>query len=282
MAELNKLQLQVFSRNTQKALGFMLSLRKIVSAYSGAAIEVRRSSDNAVQDIGFVSGVLDETALLSFVGPGDGFVSKWYDQNGIKHFVQATNSMQPKIVASGVVIKEGGTPVIDFVGGGKKLSASSGISLSDKRCSIYVALKSGNTTGVNVVFQEMKNGLNPPPHLRSVLFSTNNAGFLANHKPQNPDNLLYYTSLPSALEKKIICFQNDFAQIYGYKNNVLQDSLAITERYTETTTISIGTQTTGGNDFTGKLFEIQAFPVYNNSTERGAVHTDINSFYSIY
>lgn len=265
-----------------EAFGFILSLRKIVPTFSGNAIQVRRSSDNAVQDIGFSSGVLDETALLAFVGASDGFVSKWYDQNGIKDFVQATTSMQPKIVGSGVVVKEGGKPVIDFVGGGKKLSASSGISLSDKLCSIYIALKAGNTTGVNAVFQEMKDGVNPPPHLRTVLFSTNDLNILSNHKPITADNLIYYTSLQPALEKKIICFQNSFASIYGYKNNVLQDSLLITERYGATTTISIGTQTTGGNDFTGKLFEIQAFPEFHNSTERTNKHSDMNAFYSIY
>ncbi len=48
------------------------SLRKLRNAYSGSAIKVRRSSDNAEQDIGFdVNGYLDTTALLSFVGVDD-------------------------------------------------------------------------------------------------------------------------------------------------------------------------------------------------------------------
>jgi hypothetical protein len=45
------------------------SLRKVLTAYTGSAIKVRRSSDDALQDIGFDSnGDLDTTALLSFVG----------------------------------------------------------------------------------------------------------------------------------------------------------------------------------------------------------------------
>ncbi len=45
------------------------SLRKVRTAYTGSAIKVRRSSDDALQDIGFYSnGDLDTTALLSFVG----------------------------------------------------------------------------------------------------------------------------------------------------------------------------------------------------------------------
>ncbi len=44
------------------------SLRKLRTAYSGSAIRVRRSSDNAEQDINFVSGDLDTQSLLDFVG----------------------------------------------------------------------------------------------------------------------------------------------------------------------------------------------------------------------
>jgi hypothetical protein len=44
------------------------SLRKLRTAYSGSAIRVRRSSDNAEQDIGFVDNELDTTSMLDFVG----------------------------------------------------------------------------------------------------------------------------------------------------------------------------------------------------------------------
>jgi hypothetical protein len=43
------------------------SLRKLRTAYSGSAIRVRRPSDNAEQDIGFVGNDLDTASLLSFV-----------------------------------------------------------------------------------------------------------------------------------------------------------------------------------------------------------------------
>jgi hypothetical protein len=44
------------------------SLRKLRSAYTGSAIRVRRSSDNAEADIGFSGINLDTTALMSHVG----------------------------------------------------------------------------------------------------------------------------------------------------------------------------------------------------------------------
>lgn len=93
------------------------SLRKLRSGYAGKAINVRRSSDNATQDIGFtVYGDLDLTALLAFVGNNDGFVATWYDQTGNATNLTAVSGQQPRIVASGVVevTPIDGTPALNF------------------------------------------------------------------------------------------------------------------------------------------------------------------------
>lgn len=92
------------------------SLRKLRTAYAGSAIRVRRSSDSAEQDIGFVGGVLNTASLLSFVGAGDGLVTTWYDQSvNARHATQTTAGNQPQIVSSGVVATTGGKPSISFV-----------------------------------------------------------------------------------------------------------------------------------------------------------------------
>jgi hypothetical protein len=95
------------------------SLRKLSpdAVYSGAAIRVRRSSDNTEQDINFVSSSpnaqIDTTALLSFVGAGDGFITTWYNQgSGASDSVQTTAANQPQIVLSGSVINVNGKPAI--------------------------------------------------------------------------------------------------------------------------------------------------------------------------
>ena len=90
------------------------SLRKLNSSYTGSAIRVRRSSDNTEQNIGFSSnGVLDTTALLSFVGVGNGFVTTWYDQSGNgKNALQTTASNQPFIVSAGSIYTLNGKPII--------------------------------------------------------------------------------------------------------------------------------------------------------------------------
>jgi hypothetical protein len=92
------------------------STRKLRSAYAGACMNVRRSSDNAAQDIGFVNGALDTASLLAFVGANNGFVTTWYDQSGLgNNATQATAVNQPQIVASGVVTTAGSKPALKFV-----------------------------------------------------------------------------------------------------------------------------------------------------------------------
>lgn len=89
------------------------SLRKLSSTYAGSAIRVRRSSDNAEQDIGFVGENLDTSALSTFCSGTDGFVKIWYDQSGnSKNATQTTPSNQTQIVSSGTVNTEGGKPAI--------------------------------------------------------------------------------------------------------------------------------------------------------------------------
>ena len=93
--------------------------RRLSSTYTGSLIRVRRSSDNTEQDIGYDSNnVLDESALTTFVGANDGFVTTWYDQSGNgRNQAQATAISQPRIVNGGVVEKIDTKPSINFISG---------------------------------------------------------------------------------------------------------------------------------------------------------------------
>jgi len=102
------------------------SLRLLKSDYTGNAIRVRRSSDNAEQNIGFDgSGNLDTTALTSFCSGTNGFVTTWYDQSGnAKNATQSTASRQPQIVNGGSVINVNSKPSVYFDGTSKFLRFS--------------------------------------------------------------------------------------------------------------------------------------------------------------
>lgn len=59
-----------------------LGLRRLRSAYSGAACRVIRTSDSAQQDIGFSGNDLDTAALATFAGSSTCRIHTWYSQAG--------------------------------------------------------------------------------------------------------------------------------------------------------------------------------------------------------
>lgn len=92
------------------------SLRKIRDGYAGPCVRVRRSVDNDERSIGFVGSQLHVWALLSFVGSGHGYVSRWYDQGTTDRYAeQASSGYQPILVESGhLVTSASGHPAIRF------------------------------------------------------------------------------------------------------------------------------------------------------------------------
>lgn len=94
------------------------SVRLLRGGYTGNAIRVRRSSDNAEQNIGFTAlGNLDTSALTSFCSGTNGFVTTWYDQSGNGYnATQGTAANQPQIVSSGSVLTTNSKPSASFDG----------------------------------------------------------------------------------------------------------------------------------------------------------------------
>jgi hypothetical protein len=136
------------------------SLRKLRSAYTGPAIRVRRSSDNAELNIGFtVSGNLDTGTLVAHVGSGSGFVTTWYDQSGNgRNATQTTLVNQPQIVASGAVITMNGRPVVSFDGIDDYLAAPS--PLINTTHSLFVLFTPKIENEFGTVFGQWKSGEN--------------------------------------------------------------------------------------------------------------------------
>lgn len=134
------------------------SLRKLRTLYTGNAIRVRRSSDNTEQDIGFTAtGNLDTSALTSFCGSGNGFVTTWYDQSGNgRNATQTTASNQPQIVSSGSVITQNSKSTLQFDGTNDFLTNTTSLSYSD--FSLFGAFKfnSYSSSGYGLAIQYSK------------------------------------------------------------------------------------------------------------------------------
>ena len=97
---------QVSSTSTLKLAA---GLHKLKSSYSGAALRIRRSSDNTEQDFGFSGNDLDVAAISTFIGGGTAYVKTLYDQSGNgNHLSQTSTGNQPTLTLSGL----NGKPVI--------------------------------------------------------------------------------------------------------------------------------------------------------------------------
>lgn len=78
------------------------SVRLLKSTYAGACVRLRRVSDDAESDFGFVGGLLDTTSIATWVGGSTARITTWYDQSGnARNAVQATAAQQPLYGSSG-------------------------------------------------------------------------------------------------------------------------------------------------------------------------------------
>jgi hypothetical protein len=128
------------------------SLRLLDGDYTGDAIRIRRSGDNAETDIGFdIAGELDRDAIADFCSPGDGFVVTWYDQSGnAVDATQATTSKQPKIYdASTGVQLDNAKPAVTYDTISKLLQAP--LAIAHVPLSVFI-VQSGPSTQADTPF----------------------------------------------------------------------------------------------------------------------------------
>jgi hypothetical protein len=89
-------------------------LRKRVSTYTGPALRLKRSTDNAQQNIGFTSnGELDVASAMAFLPAGTtGYIVNWFDQTpAARHLTQNYDGYWPYLVFG---VGPGGKPALDF------------------------------------------------------------------------------------------------------------------------------------------------------------------------
>ena len=245
------------------------SLRQLSSTYSGNAIKVRRSSDNAEQDIAFVNNELDTASLETFAGSGDAFVTTWYDQSGSGNdATQTTASDQPKIVSSGSTITEGSKPILDFNGTSNYLDASSVNSGNPK--SIFIINKANAIGGgEKVMFDSVTTN-------QALLFKAAN------------DNITIGFGASSQTSYALTTNYN----LYSIMHNGSSSNAYINNSNQILTNANLGTNAFNGLRIgavrgSASLFwngKTPEFIVYasDQSSNRTGIETNINDFYSIY
>jgi hypothetical protein len=269
--------------------GAAYSLRKLRTAYTGNCIEVRRSSDNATQNIGFVNNVLDTASLLSFVGAGSGFVRTWYDQSGnARNATQSTAGNQPQIVSSGSLLTDNSKTCVQFNGSSTSLDANalasvfSGTGVFISAATVYKTFQTSPASVLAAWGFGSSSSQNPLRWLGQQVSSTS-ARF------DERDNATATIALNTA-------GGTITTQALGWVNsNTTTQVLRINGAQVGTTTgsgangvmtlnqFSIGClpRANKGNFWGGNIQEIVIYQT-DQSSNRTPIETNINSFYNIY
>jgi SPP1 family predicted phage head-tail adaptor len=248
------------------------SLRKLRTAYTGSAIRVRRSSDNTEQDIGFVGNDLDTTALTTFCGAGNGFVTTWYDQSGnANNATQTTQASQPQIVSSGVIVLINTKPGLSFNGSSYRFNLPT-ISFSLNSISVIGVIKSNNLASNGFAFA------NPDSNRIYLGFILSSISYFGYGNSATSFNLGASTT------------NQELHELYsGINSNAYKNANSSTQITSSTANengadISIGSYGRVGtlaNFYNGNIQEI-IFYTTNQSSNRTGIESNINTHYAIY
>ena len=268
--DLNPLLLDVY---TNAAVAY--SLRKLRKAYNGSAIRVRRSSDNTEQDIGFTgSNVLDTSALTTFCGSGNGFVTTWYDQslNGI-NATQTTAVSQPQIISSGSVLTLNQNAAINF-NGSNFYRSSNGV-LNTPIIDAFTLFSEEQLTSGQVVFALPQATTHTSPFARLWLF-------LSTTETQVRQNGVSYAGAAlTASTQYLFNVNNKNAIVYRNENIYISGKPTDDITYPNSVPFMIGANANNGEGFIGKFQEIIIYST-NQTSNRSAISSNINTFYAIY
>jgi hypothetical protein len=260
------------------------SLRKVRTAYTGAAIRVRRSSDNTEQDIGFVGVDLDTVSLKNFVGANSGFVATWYDQSSSNNLTQTTAARQARIINAGVIDRQSGRPVV-FFDGNDNLFTAADITHTDYsvfsavyfRTAATAANSLGDLYRSNGVSNVLRFGGNPTSAFtneRIILYNAESGlkGFA-------------YTATDIAVGSYVYSILYTYINtlsIYQNATNLTLENIAFTaSNYPKSFRVLGGGTTTTNGSYASNVFEFILY-TSDQSANRTAIESNINTYYAIY
>ena len=264
------------------------SLRKLDKDYTGSAIRVRRSNDNAEQDIGFTSsGDLDTGALKTFVGAGNnGFVTVWYDQSGnARNATQTTAARQPRIVNGGNLEKYDKLTTLNLGNQNNHwfLSLPTGILNNATNVSYFhVASLNDSAVGNSAIFGPRDNGSVGLEILQGTSYTNTSTIRINNSIRNNNANEIY--RIWHANENTILSIFGNTSKVEVFKNTnkvTLTDSSSLpTLNYNGV--YSIGTYATNlstTNNANGTISELILYES-NQISNRNGIESNINNFYN--
>jgi len=283
------------------------SLRKLDNDYTGNCITVQRDNGDTSL-IGFAMNYLDTAAMKTFCGEGAGDscrVRRWWDQSGNnRNFSQDTMARQPLVMANGVVLRDNGEVSLRFDGSDDAMFIPSSTAMfnfvhNGGNASFFSVQRFGNSGNPNASYVLLDN-------CRSTSAATGFYIFYADASPNNDAHIVVIPrsvtlTFAAAITQQNTITPNVINLLYaridadnataanrakgGYNGGVEYGSNTNTE--TPSASNASHDLRLGGvnnNNSFHLLGAVQELIIYNadQTSNRAAIETNINTFYSIY
>jgi hypothetical protein len=265
------------------------SLRKLRTAYTGSAVRVRASTSGAEGDVSFdVNSTISASSTVTITAVGTSglsigqqvtfstfwnaggsnqnvFVTTWYDQSGnARDAAQTTQANQPQIVSSGVIILSGSRPSISFD------------DINDFMVNNMISITS-NFSLIAVINSDSKDFSVYYGSNKDIEFGTTIGYVLDAYRIQSESSILIIQPV-SLLYSLFFNYRNNTSG-FLYQNNSLKGQGNVSGNF-ELQVIG-GRQTQNNLYYDGKIQELITY-TNNQSSNRVAIETNINTHYEIY
>ena len=277
------------------------SLRKVKASYSGNAVQIRRSSDQAEVDVAFdsdgkvstsslVTDVTEEsesggtqvassgaTTLGDFINGTDAFVVTWYDQTDNNDAVQLTSANQPKIASSGTLLDH-----INFDG---DTFLNIGANLMDATDGTTSMVMSNIDIDVQTFYLSNRGGANG-----FNFFNDTGSGEKGKFKYAFVGSGASLTSnafvSDNSDDKFLVTFTKDSndREFFGNGAVLADDGASNTYTSAGATNTSIGKQGNSSSASSSKLMRVYEIVSYNTdqTDNRFKIESNINNYYGLY
>jgi hypothetical protein len=210
------------------------SLRRLSSSYTGNAIRVRRSSDNAEAD--FTPEQIANGTLTGWVGAGNnGLAVTWYDQSGNGlNMSQSTSANQPAIVSNGAIVLDSDNPTLLLDGSNDSMQAGGqsnfAFGTGDFIAELWVRMTSIQTVEQIFDFRGTADGVVSVPRINLALESNTAVWFI-----NNTIRIRSTTAFTTGVWRHICVSRN------GTNTRMFIDGTQEGVTWTDTTNYSVGT-----------------------------------------
>lgn len=247
----------------------MVGTRKLSAVHNGALLRVRRSSDNTEKDIYAVKEQLDTASLLAFVGTGNGFVTRLYDQSGNNNdSVMADAARQFNIVNAGALrVSSDGKPCLYSDGLTKQsmLLSRPPTALNGSYLGGFIEGSFKGTGFAAVDARPVKAAF------RFDIYAGDVGNFLYRETPTSPTVTLRYDA-PFAVNSRYVAALDAVAKKAITKDKVAKKETALTvyEPMASLSSVVIGANNSDGTDMVMKGY-FTAFALINNLADGNAL-----------